>query len=276
MNYTSLTVDIETDRKLIDSYLDRLLTSDTTVGPALEAMRYAVLGGGQRLRPLLSLRVARMLDAECAGTLRAAAAVELLHCASLIVDDLPSMDNSSQRRGLPSTHVAFGEPVALLASFALVALAARILVDGELSPHELSRLVEFQKRLLATLDPASLIAGQAMDLQLSGEARHRQLNRISELKTVPLFQIALQAGAIFSRERDTLGGALDQLGHQFGMSYQMADDYLDGEVCDLQLLQEQFDSTRQAIRQFGSGSNLLEEVLDYIHGKACETDRCHR
>src|SRR5438105_953760 len=92
--------DIATDRQLVDDYLDRVLQPSAgavSSGPVLEAVRYAVLGSGQRLRPLLALRTARMLNAECAGTLRAAAAVELLHCASLVVDDLPCMDNSPLR-----------------------------------------------------------------------------------------------------------------------------------------------------------------------------------
>ena len=89
-------------------------------------MQYSVLGCGQRLRPILSLRTARALDCEGPNPLRPAAAVELLHCASLIIDDLPCMDNDSVRRNRASVHVQFGEATAILAAFALVALAARV------------------------------------------------------------------------------------------------------------------------------------------------------
>lgn len=267
--------DIEADRVLIDSYLDRLLAAQGS-GPVVDAMRYAVLSGGQRLRPLLSLRVARMLGSECVGTLRAAAAVELVHCASLIVDDLPCMDNSPLRRGQPSTHVVFGECVAVLAAFAMVALAARSLVDGELDDAETLRLLRFQKRLLRTLDCSSLIAGQALDVQLTGDVRTRELPAISELKTVPLFTLAFQAGAVFAAFGSEAEAILDVLGREFGMSYQMADDYLDGEDTDVARLAAQFERTRQIMRRCEGKTELLEDVLEYMYGKTLETNCSHR
>jgi farnesyl diphosphate synthase len=242
----------------------------------MDAMRYAVLSGGQRLRPLLALRVARMLDGECVGTLRAAAAVELLHCASLIVDDLPCMDNSPLRRGQPSTHIAFWESVAVLAAFAMVALAARSLVEGDLDEGDTLRLLRFQKRLLRTLDCSSLIGGQAMDLQLSGEVRLRELPAISELKTVPLFQLAFHAGAIFAAISQEAEATLDALGREFGMAYQMADDFLDGEETDPLHLARQFDRARALMRECGGKTELLEDVLEYMHGKTIEAYRSHR
>ncbi len=267
--------DIHADRVLIESYLDRLLSTQGS-GPVMDAMRYAVLSGGQRLRPLLALRVARMLDGECVGTLRAAAAVELLHCASLIVDDLPCMDNSPLRRGQPSTHIAFGESVAVLAAFAMVALAARSLVEGDLDEGDTLRLLRFQKRLLRTLDCSSLIGGQAMDLQLSGEVRLRELPAISELKTVPLFQLAFHAGAIFAAISQEAEATLDALGREFGMAYQMADDFLDGEETDPLHLARQFDRARALMRECCGKTELLEDVLEYMHGKTIEAYRSHR
>lgn len=267
--------DIEADRVLIDSYLDRMLEAQGS-GPVVDAMRYAVLSGGQRLRPLLTLRVARMFNAECLGTLRAAAAVELVHCASLIVDDLPCMDNSPLRRGQPSTHVAFGESVAVLAAFAMVALAARSLVDGDLDDAETLRLLRFQKRLLRTLDSSSLIAGQALDLQLTGDVRLRELPAISELKTVPLFTLAFHAGAVFVNLTPESEAALERLGREFGMSYQMADDYLDGDDPDSARLTSQFERTRQLMRACDGKTELLGDVLEYMYGKTLETNCSHR
>lgn len=269
MEVATLTSSLLADRALIEDYLDRMLAEPGGVagGVALEAMRYAVLGPGQRLRPLLALRTARMLRAEVSGTLRAAAAVELVHCASLVIDDLPCMDNSTLRRDRPCTHVAFGEPVAVLASFAMIALAARCLLEGDLSDDELVRLVRYQRRLLATLDWSSLIAGQAMDLQLTGETRLRALAQISELKTVPLFQLAMHAGAVFAPVSVSTEAALDRFGREFGMVYQMADDYLDGDDRDWQALAAQFDRTRECARSFGADSDYLEDMLDYLHDK---------
>jgi geranylgeranyl pyrophosphate synthase len=267
--------DLSTDRVVIDSYLERLVRAQGN-GPVVEAMRYAVLGGGQRLRPLLTLRVARMLDSEREGTLGAAAAVELVHCASLIVDDLPSMDNSPLRRGRASTHVVYGESIAVLAAFAMVALAARSLVEGELDNTETMRLLRLQKRLLRTLDCSSLIAGQALDLQLTGDVRVRELPAISELKTVPLFQLAFHAGAIFASVTAETETVLDVLGREFGMAYQMADDFLDGEENDAARLEAQFARTREVLRQWPGETALLEDVLEYIYGKTLEADYSHR
>ncbi|MBL8179507.1 MAG: polyprenyl synthetase family protein [Bryobacterales bacterium] len=267
--------DIEADRVLIDSYLDRMLRAQGS-GTVVDAMRYAVLNGGQRLRPLLTLRVARMLGEERVGTMRVGAAVELVHCASLIIDDLPCMDNSPVRRGQPSTHVAFGEPVAILAGFALVALAARVVMEGDLDGSETLRLLRFQKRLLRTLDCSSLIAGQALDLQLTGEARLQELPAISELKTVPLFQLAFLAGSVFADMAAGTEAALEALGREFGMAYQMADDYLDGEDTDRGRLDTQFERTRVQMGSTPGKTELLEDVLEYIHGKTLEASCSHR
>lgn len=269
--------ELRLDRKLTDDYLDRLLANPAEQsGPVQEAMRYAVLGAGQRLRPLLAYRTARILDLECAATLRAAAAVELVHCASLIVDDLPCMDDSPMRRGRPSTHVVFGEPVAILAAFALIALASRSLLEGDLDNTELRALVRFQTRLLATLDSSSLIAGQAMDLQLTGDTRLRHLAQISELKTVPLFQLAMHAGAVFCSPAERWDALLDSAGHHIGMLYQMVDDFLDGDEKDEQALAHQFARTNDLVKQFGPRTYLLNDMLEFLYAKAFETDRSHR
>jgi geranylgeranyl pyrophosphate synthase len=264
--------DLETDRQQVDRYLDDLLSSQSADGSAvLEAMRYSVLGAGQRLRPLLAFRVARMLHAQCPGVTRTAAAVELLHCASLIVDDLPCMDNSDTRRGRPCTHLVFGESTALLAAFAMVALSARSLVDGGHSGWELQRLLKFQTKLLFTMDCSSLIGGQDLDLKLSGASKDRERDKISDLKTVPLFQLAVAAGAVFAELTETQKRDLQVLGREFGLAYQMADDYLDGEEDNPRALRAQFDRTLQCVRAFGPAAQPLEDLLDYLDGKAFGT-----
>lgn len=270
--------DLATDRRLVDDYLDRMLRNPAVMaaGPVQEAVRYAVLGAGQRLRPLLALRTARMLGAECAGTLRAAAAVELIHSASLVVDDLPSMDNSPMRRDRPSTHVAFGEPVAVLAAFAMVALAARSLLEGELDDRELRAMVTFQRRLLGTLDCSSLIAGQALDVQLTGEVREGRLREISDLKTVPLFELAMRAGAVFADLRAGREEELLRFGREFGRAYQLVDDWMDGEVSDIAEVAEQLAAAAAGLKPFGVAARGLHEMVVYLHGKAFQTDHCHR
>ncbi len=118
-----------------------------------------------------------------------AAAVELLHCTSRIVDDLRGMEDGPFRRDRPSVHIAF----------ALAALAARSVVDLPCHPRELSRLLEFPVRLLATLDRDVMIAGQSLDLSLHDAGREANRVRLAALKTVPLFDLALRAGSLLAR-----------------------------------------------------------------------------
>ena len=178
-------------KKLIESHLEDLLEPCALAegGKVREAMRYAVLGQGQRIRPLLALATADMLGCENHLALRAALSVELLHCASLIVDDLPSMDNEAVRRNRPCTHIAFGEPLALLAAFSLVALAARSVLSVRCSPRAVSRIIEFQQDMLKVLDCDALVGGQAMDLELTGSrrdaSRFSSASASTALRTVP-------------------------------------------------------------------------------------------
>jgi geranylgeranyl pyrophosphate synthase len=265
-------------RRLIEAHLEDLLTdcAGPEAGRVREAMRYAVLGGGQRFRPLLSLLVGDMLGAENARVLRAALSVELLHCASLIVDDLPCMDNEALRRGRASTHVAFGEPVALLAAFSLVALSARCVLNLPSSPRELPVLVEFQQDLLKVLDCDALVAGQAMDLALSGAPREESRARMNELKTAPLFLLAVRAGALFARLTPERRRALESFGRAFGLAFQTTDDYLDDELQDLGEVTRTIGRARDLLAPFadpGCGPHLL---LDYLYARASEKDPCYR
>ncbi len=227
-------------------------------------MHYAVFGCGQRLRPLLALRIARMLGAASALNLRAAAAVELLHCASLIVDDLPCMDDEYLRRNRPSLHVAFGEANALLAAFGLVALAARSVIDINCRPWELPCLLEFQVRLLATLDCESMIAGQSLDLSLDSGERDTHRLRLATLKTVPLFELAVRAGSLFARLSATEEQCLLDFGREFGLAYQVRDDLDDGEIDAISTVQDPFARARECLAPFGYRSGPLVDLMNYL------------
>lgn len=278
MPYTVPTTDLAADRVVVDQHLTELFYSlaKRDTGGVAEAMRYAVLGPGQRIRPIVAMRVARLVDAPDACVIRAAGAVELLHCASLIVDDLPCMDDEALRRDRATVHVAFGEATAVLAAFALVALAARSVVDVEAPPSLLSRLLHFQMDLLHTLDCASLIAGQALDLRLAGALREQQRESVTQLKTVPLFQLAVKAGTLLSDLSPEQACALQDFGRLFGTAFQMADDYLDNECASILPLESQLDQTRRSIRVFGSRARELEGLLDYLHARAWQKDHRHR
>jgi len=230
-------------------------------------MRYAVLGSAQRIRPILALRVAHMVQAPVDLALRLAASVELLHCASLVVDDLPCMDDSPYRRDKASVHVKFGEATAVLAAFGLVALAARSILETPGHDEYRSRLIEFQLALLRSMDCSGLIAGQALDLQLPRTSSPQSSCEISELKTVPLFSLAVKAGSLLANLEANEKALLNCFGREFGLAFQMSDDLLDGELASPEPFEEKLCTLRAAVRPFGAASRPLEDLIDYLHAR---------
>jgi geranylgeranyl pyrophosphate synthase len=262
-------VAIATDRSEINRYLENLLcVHGQAAGQAVfEAMRYAVLGSAQRIRPVLSLRIARLLGASHQLTLAAAGAVELLHCASLIVDDLPCMDDSPFRRDRASVHVEFGESTAILAAFALVALAARSVLEAPCALQDRERVIDFQLSLLRTLDCCGLIAGQAMDLESAAVNGPRGDASISDLKTVPLFTLAVQAGSLVAVRNADSRALLSGFGREFGLAFQMSDDLLDGEEEDAQPFRDKLSMLRALVAHFGPGARDIESLIDYLNDR---------
>ncbi len=266
------TVDLHAERFAVDSFLGQLLALEAPSGSTIvhDAMRYAVLGSAQRIRPILALRVARMVQAPADLALRLAASVELLHCASLVVDDLPCMDNSPYRRDKAAVHVKFGEATAVLAAFGLVALAARSIVETSCLEQYRPRLGDFQIALLRSLDCSGLIAGQAMDLQLPRSAGTSSCE-ISELKTVPLFNLAVLAGSLLAHLEANEKALLNCFGREFGLAFQMSDDLLDGELASPEPFEEKLSTLRAAIQPFGPASRSLAELIDYLHARVAAT-----
>jgi len=198
----------------------------------VQAMRYAVLDGGKRLRPLLTLAAFEAVapaptPTYCTAAVRAACAVELIHAYSLVHDDMPCMDNDVLRRGKPTVHVQFGEASALLAGDALQALAFELLTpdDGSVAP-----LV--QGRLCALLARASgstgMAGGQAIDLSSVGQALDEQsLRHMHELKTGALLQASVMLGATCGNASASVLEALAAYGRALGLAFQVVDDVLD-------------------------------------------------
>jgi len=263
------TPDLHSERLAINSHLQRLFCDEVSSGNGIvhEAMSYAVLGTAQRIRPILSLRIARMVQAPADLAMRLAAAVELLHCASLVVDDLPCMDDSPSRRNRPSVHVKFGEATAVLAAFGLVALAARSILEQTCREEYRGRLMQFQLALLRSLDCSGLIAGQAMDLQLPDASPVSPSCDVSEFKTVPLFNLAVLAGSTFANLDANERALLNCFGREFGLAFQMCDDLLDGELADPEPFEEKLSTLRAAIQPFGVASAPLEDLIDYLHAR---------
>ncbi len=231
--------------------------------PFRMAMEYAVLGAGQRIRPILSLRIARALGIENRLTLRAAAAVELLHCASLIVDDLPCMDDEAERRGRPTTHIVYGESTALLAAFGLVGLAGRCLLTLPHNPAAATAICSFQANLLGVLDLAGLCEGQDMDLRLQGDERALLRSRINELKTVPLFELAGLAGTLPLDPHSPHARTAVDFARSFGRAFQLVDDFLDGEIPTRARSLTAIRKSRTYLDTLPPSSEL-HELLDYL------------
>jgi farnesyl diphosphate synthase len=192
-----------------------------------EAMRYGVLDGGKRLRPLLVLAACEAVDGQRAAALRAAVAVELIHAYSLVHDDMPCMDNDVLRRGKPTVHVQFGEAQAMLAGDAMQALAFEVLTpEGDEVPLAL------QARLCGLLARAAghagMAGGQAIDLASTGkpldEAALRDMHR---RKTGALLQASVMMGAACGETSPAALQALSDYGAAVGLAFQVVDDILD-------------------------------------------------
>ncbi len=199
----------------------------------VEAMRYAVLDGGKRLRPLLVLAAHEAVcplnerAATYPAALRAACAVELIHAYSLVHDDMPCMDNDVLRRGKPTVHVQFGEASALLAGDALQALAFELLtpLDGSVAPATQARLCGLLARAAGS---AGMAGGQAIDLASVGmPLSEGQLREMHELKTGALLQGSVLMGAWCGAPGPAALVALERYGAAIGLAFQVVDDILD-------------------------------------------------
>jgi farnesyl diphosphate synthase len=195
----------------------------------VDAMRYAVMGGGKRIRPFLVIHGARLFNVSEASARRVAAAIEMLHSYSLVHDDLPAMDNADLRRGRPSVHRQFDEATAILAGDGLLTLAFEVLADPEThaDPHVRANLT---LALAKAAGIAGMVGGQMIDLA----AQHMALDiggisRLQRMKTGALFTFSCEAGAILARASEPAHHALRNYAHDFGLAFQIADDLLDVE-----------------------------------------------
>ncbi len=195
-----------------------------------QAMRYAVLDGGKRLRPLLVLAACEAVNGNLQAALRAACSVELIHAYSLIHDDMPCMDNDVLRRGKPTVHVRFGEAMALLAGDALQALAFELLTLADGAPDGFD--VAVQARLCRMLAQAAgyqgMAGGQAIDLASVGvNLDSDQLHDMHRLKTGALLQASVMMGASCGAASVPVRDALRDYGAAIGLAFQVVDDILD-------------------------------------------------
>ncbi|HXS34665.1 MAG TPA: farnesyl diphosphate synthase [Solirubrobacterales bacterium] len=254
-------------RTLVDAELERLRFPAPAATAGLEeAMRYSLLGGGKRVRPVLALATARALGAEPADFLAVACAVELIHTYSLIHDDLPAMDDDELRRGQPTSHVKFGEDVAILAGDGLFAEAVRLFCE---QPGEPARVLAALRELSAATGVDGMVGGQYVDVAVA-ERDAEGLRALHTLKTGRL--IAASVGVVLTlnglSEPETI--PFRRFANELGVLFQIVDDILDVTGSDEQLGKTHGSDERHGKLTYVSlfGLERARELAAESHAKA--------
>jgi len=214
----------------VSETLDDLLPAgDGPEHRLMDAMRYATLGGGKRVRPFLVTASAELFNVASRSALRAAAAVEMVHCYSLVHDDLPAMDDDDLRRGRPTCHIEFDEATAILAGDGLLTKAFEVLSDPDThgDPRVRADLVQ---ALAKAAGDAGMVGGQMLDLAAEDtELGMPEITRLQRMKTGQLIAVSCELGAILGKASDSSRHALYNYAHDIGLAFQIADDLLDVE-----------------------------------------------
>jgi len=227
---------LETERRRIEDVLEALLPSGSTWPSRLHrAVRHAVLGGGKRVRPILCRIASRTLGLDCDMITPAACGVELIHCYSLVHDDLPSLDNDNFRRGRPSTHAAFDPATAILTGDALLTEGLRLLACYPEGPDYASRRASAVEAVARAIGSEGMVGGQMEDLQTGGQVPdeetgqdpQRRLERIHRNKTGALLTVCLELPCIWANTPAEKRTLFIEFGRALGLAFQIADDILD-------------------------------------------------
>jgi len=216
----------------VDAALEQLFVAPSAELTRLyAAMRYSVMNGGKRVRPLLAYAACEALGAAPEQANGAACAVELIHAYSLVHDDLPAMDDDDLRRGQPTTHKAFDEACAILAGDGLQSLAFNALLDPQLSPQADSNRLAMVRSLALAAGPAGMVGGQAIDLGSVGlKLDQKALEFMHRHKTGALIEASVRLGALASARADQAQlDALQTYAQAIGLAFQVQDDILDVE-----------------------------------------------
>jgi len=266
---------LRTVAEIVERRLEALLSDTPRAGeiarPArlMAAMRHAALAGGKRLRPFLAIEAARMLGCEGEAALRAGLAVELVHCYSLVHDDLPAMDDDDLRRGKPTVHKAYDDATAILAGDALLTLAFEVATEpADDVPGEVRAVLAAGLARASGL--AGMVGGQMLDLAAEGRWGPRALaqadiRELQAMKTGALLAFSAQAGAIAAQASPEDEARLLAYGRALGAAFQIADDILDREATA--------EALGKAVgKDAGKGKGTLVDTLG-IDGARAECDR---
>ena len=266
----------------IEALLERLLMAEALPGETtrptrlLAAMRHGALGGGKRLRPFLLAESARLCGADPKAALLAGAALELVHCYSLVHDDLPAMDDDDLRRGRPTVHKVYDDAMAILAGDSLLTLAFDVMARPEIHPDAAVRL-DLVLGLSRAAGLGGMAGGQALDLEAEGRYEtdrkpltlsERDIRQLQAMKTGALLLFAVEAGGILGRASAPTQNALKAYGRAVGAAFQIADDILDVEADTATL-------GKEAGKDADRGKGTLVQLLGLDAAKA-ERDRLAR
>ena len=272
----------------VESMLDRLLPESSVLPSRLhDAMRYSVLGGGKRVRPLLALAAGELAGADSDRVMPAACSVELIHAYSLVHDDLPAMDDDVLRRGRPTCHVEYDEATALLVGDSLQSLAFEILAS---SPCK--KRVEMIRLLAQASGSRGMAGGQAIDLESVGKNLELpELEAMHVRKTGALIRASVLLGAYCGETSEAELGALDHFAKMIGLAFQVIDDVLDAEsstatlgktagkdkkdnkptyvsllgpAASRKMAQDLFESALSALEGFGNKAQRLLGMADFV------------
>jgi geranylgeranyl diphosphate synthase, type II len=242
-----------------------------------EAMRYSLLAGGKRIRPVLCLATARAAGQEPESALPAAAAIELIHTYSLIHDDLPAMDDDALRRGRPTSHVVYGEDVAILAGDGLFAEAIRLFCDRQTGAPD--RVLAALGELVAATGVEGMVGGQYVDVTAGGELDADRLRELHGLKTGRLIAASVAVPLILAGLGRDAMGPYRRFATELGVLFQIVDDILDVTGSDAQLGKPQGSDQRQGKVTYVSlfGLERARELAVESHASAraalAEVDR---
>jgi farnesyl diphosphate synthase len=217
--------------KAVTDLLDKLLPIDDEKPESklIEAMRYASLSSGKRIRPFLVVSSAEIFGVASQSSLRAAAAIEMVHCYSLVHDDLPAMDDDDLRRGQPTCHIKYDEATAILAGDALLTKAFEVIAEEatHADPQVRANLV---LGLAKAIGEEGMVGGQMLDLLAEQrELDMPEITRLQRMKTGMLIGISCEAGAILGKSSEQNRHALHAYAHDLGLAFQIVDDLLDVE-----------------------------------------------
>jgi len=283
---------LDIKKRQIENYLDTCIPEENTYPTDIyNAMRHTLFAGGKRLRPIIALTVGEMLNGINEQLLPSACAIELIHTASLILDDLPCMDNAELRRGKPTCHKVFGEHLAILASFALFnrayGLIAQVPDDININPNLYLQVI---REIASVVGIQGMIGGQALDLQSVGESiDFDTLEYIHSHKTGTLFIGVVRLGAILSNASADELEAITIYAKNLGLAFQIVDDLLDVqseenklgkdikqdtqkttfvEFCGVEesklLAQELINYAQEALAPFGERAIILKALAQYV------------